>query len=139
MMTLNLETVIFCFFAAGIGGAIGAFVRFFMTEAAKKYTSFPAGVLISNIVGTFLLALVSFYILKETMFSGEISEQLERAVFFFNTGILGSLTTFSAFSYDNLIYLEDKKYFKAAANIFSNILISAAAVFVAYGFIFNIL
>lgn len=125
---------------AGIGGTAGAFIRFAAVEVFKKQTTFPVGVLISNAVGTFVLALVTFYISKEAgSLEGEIFRHMELFVFFFNTGVLGSLTTFSALSYDNLIYLEQKKFLAAAANIFLNIAAGTVAVFAGFLAAFYIL
>ncbi|MDV0445777.1 putative fluoride ion transporter CrcB [Methanimicrococcus sp. At1] len=117
--------------AAGIGGAVGAFLRYFAVEISGKYTKFPAGVLIANIIGTFLLALTTLYAAKEINGWGGIFEHIELMTFFFNTGVCGSLTTFSTFSYNNLIYWEEKKYFPLAANILLNIILCTAAVFTA--------
>lgn len=134
------EMIILCLLFAGIGGAAGAFVRFAVVEIFKKYTKFPAGVLIANIAGTFLLALIMFFIFKETgSLEGEIFRYTALFTFFFNTGVLGSLTTFSALSYDNLIYLEQKKFLQAAANIFLNITGGTAAIFAGFLFVFYIL
>ncbi|WNY29276.1 Putative fluoride ion transporter CrcB [Methanimicrococcus stummii] len=120
-----------CLLFAGIGGACGAFLRYVLLGTAEKYTKFPAGVLIANTIGTFLLAFSTFYIAKESSTWDTAFEHIERMTFFFNTGVFGSLTTFSTFSYNNLIYLEQKKYLPLTANIFLNIIFCTAAVFTA--------
>ncbi len=134
------ETAVLYVLFAGLGGAAGAFIRFVVVEWVKKYTTFPAGVLIVNAIGTFLLAFTTLYVSKEmSSWEGDIFEHIELFTFFFNTGVFGSFTTFSTFSYNNLIYLEQKKYFPLAANMFLNITAGVIAIFVDFLLVFYIL
>lgn len=116
---------------AGFGGAIGAVLRFFFVESFKKYTVFPTGVLFVNVIGTALLTAAVLLLtnnLSEILLGSFIGNHIEETAFFFNTGLLGAFTTFSAYSYDNFALISEKKYSNAVLNILLNIGICFAAV-----------
>lgn len=78
------------------GGAIGTTARFGVFLLADKWfsRSFPAGTLIVNLVGSFLIGLLWGYL--------ERSSAPPAARLFLLVGILGSFTTFSTFAFDSL-------------------------------------
>ncbi len=80
---------------ASAGGAIGAGLRFLVNQgfAARGLTSFPWATLTVNVVGGFLMGAVMTLVVQRFGGSPEIRT-------FFATGILGGLTTFSAFTYE---------------------------------------
>jgi Integral membrane protein possibly involved in chromosome condensation len=124
------------FFAVGVGGIAGTLLRFGAVEFFKKYTKFPAGVLFVNVVGTFVFTLATFILADEAASFLHYTEsftdtEIEYAKCFFNIGILGSLTTFSAYSYDTFLLVEKKKYKTALLNITSNIFLCTAAAAIA--------
>jgi CrcB protein len=88
------------------GGAIGsvsryAFFRLFQ-DFEHKHIFF--GVLTVNIIGSFLIGIALGFAVKEMFFErGTVSH------FLFITGFLGSFTTFSTFSQDNikLLFLDN--------------------------------
>ena len=94
---------------ASAGGAIGAGLRHLVNQAfaahglagvARGVTLFPWATFSVNVVGSFLMGVV--YVL--------INERLDgspEARTFLATGILGGLTTFSAFSLDILSLMTD--------------------------------
>ncbi len=77
------------------GGAIGAGLRFLVNSwfAARHMGAFPFATITVNIVGSFLMGIVIAILLSRVPFSAEWRT-------FIATGILGGLTTFSAFSLD---------------------------------------
>lgn len=86
---------------ASAGGAIGAGVRYLVNSQFEDrgLTAFPWATLTVNIVGGFLMGVVVVL----------VQERLGNSVewrTFLATGILGGLTTFSAFSLDTLRLLE---------------------------------
>ncbi|MDL2260771.1 CrcB family protein [Methanimicrococcus sp. OttesenSCG-928-J09] len=114
---------------AGIGGAIGAVLRFISVEFFKKYTVFPAGVLFVNVIGTALLTIVTLLLTNSLAMLPEIfGNNAEGIAFFFNTGLLGAFTTFSAYLYDNFSLISEKKYSAAVLNILLNVCICFAVV-----------
>jgi len=78
---------------ASAGGAIGAGLRFLVNQgfAMRGLTSFPWATLTVNVVGGFFMGLVMTLVMERFGGSPEIRT-------FFATGILGGLTTFSAFT-----------------------------------------
>lgn len=76
-------------FLVGAGGMIGAVLRHLVSEAIETET-FPTGTLTVNVVGSFILGLVTFL--------GVGSE----TVLFVGTGACGAFTTFSSFSYETV-------------------------------------
>ena len=86
---------IYFIYVAG-GGALGASLRFFVQSISKLYfPNFPVGTLIVNIIGSFLIGLLANY-----LNSKEISELFYK--YFIIIGLLGSFTTFSAFSIETI-------------------------------------
>ena len=82
------------------GGAAGAMLRFMLTNFSKTlFTSSIYGTLTVNIVGCFM---IGYFITSDL--SKNINENFVK--FFLIIGLLGSFTTFSAFSFEvvNLIY-----------------------------------
>ena len=85
------------------GGATGALLRFFLTNFIKTFfTSSIYGTLSVNIVGSFLIGYLITY-----DYENNISENFIK--FFLIIGLLGSFTTFSAFSYEIINLIMSKK------------------------------
>lgn len=80
---------------ASAGGAIGAGLRFLVNQgfATRGLTTFPWATLMVNVVGGFLMGFIMTLVLERFQGSPEIRT-------FLATGILGGLTTFSAFTYE---------------------------------------
>ncbi|KGR81550.1 fluoride efflux transporter CrcB [Lysinibacillus odysseyi] len=86
------------FFAVGIGGAVGALLRFYMSSLISYDTGFPAATLLVNIVGCFLLSL---------LLSGPILKGKPHVKLALTTGVIGSFTTFSTFSYETVTLIQN--------------------------------
>ena len=84
-----------------LGGGAGSVARYLMTIAAARLISptFPFGTLIVNLVGCFFIGFVHTVAMSSTRLSLD-------ARFFLTTGVLGGLTTYSAFNYETLSLLE---------------------------------
>lgn len=109
-----------------MGGALGALARFGVVQQSARFfaTSFPVGTLLVNIVGSFLMGLVAFYVLSRSGFTGT------RALVM--TGFLGGFTTFSAFSLDVLQQIEKGEIWQAIIYSIASVVLSVLAVFVGY-------
>ena len=79
-----------------IGGSLGSILRFAFSNFCKLYFPFfPIGTLLINVLGSFFIGLLISFLNNK-----EVSELLIR--YFLIIGLLGSFTTFSAFSIETL-------------------------------------
>jgi fluoride exporter len=109
-----------------LGSGIGGFLRYVISDLVYKYTSslFPYGTLTVNIIGSFLLGFVLFYLDAVKLISAEMR-------LFLTIGLCGGLTTFSTFSYETVKLIQDSEYLLAGSNILLNIVVTMLAVFLA--------
>ncbi len=110
--------------AIGIGGFFGAISRYLIALGMQKLTGllFPIGTLTVNVLGSFLIGFLYLY------FEQSVAP-LQKAMLI--TGFLGALTTFSTFSLETMLMLQDGLYSKALLNIALNVLLSLLATFTA--------
>ena len=99
-----------------LGGAAGACLRFFLSQLMLQWfgKGFPFGTLLVNVIGSFCLGLV--YALIE---QGQIEIVLWRTTI--GIGFLGALTTFSTFSVDTLLLLQQGLWVRGILNIVLNL------------------
>jgi len=99
------------------GGALGAILRYFLTNISKLiFASSVYGTISVNILGSFL---IGYFITSNV--GNNLSENFVK--FFLIVGLLGSFTTFSAFSYDVVELINSKKYISSFIYIFISVLI----------------
>ncbi len=111
------------------GGATGAILRFILTNFSKNlFTSSIYGTLTVNIVGCFFIG----YLINSD-FSKNINENFIK--FFLVIGLLGSFTTFSAFSYEVINLILSRKIFTAF--IYISISIFICILFTYLGMLIN--
>ena len=106
------------------GGAIGAGLRHLMNTGAVRLLGIglPWGTVIVNVVGSLLMGvLVEALALR---FDGSPEIRV-----FLATGILGGLTTFSAFSLDFVVLLQRGDHVAAALYLIGSVTISILALF----------
>ncbi|WP_310597615.1 fluoride efflux transporter CrcB [Aeromonas aquatica] len=106
-----------------VGGAIGACLRFGMTEllALMLGRNFPYGTLAVNVVGSFIMGL-AFALISH----GHVLESPMKPLLM--VGILGALTTFSSFALDTVLLAQQGAYLKALLNIGLNLFLCLAMV-----------
>ena len=108
----------------GIGGFLGAIARYLISSFLQSSLSsqFPIGTLGVNILGSFLIGFLALY------FQAHSSPQMKVLII---TGFLGALTTFSTFSYESVMLLDEGMYLKAILSIFLNLSLSLLATIIA--------
>ena len=101
--------------AIGSGGFIGAVLRAYFNGliSHKLPHDLPYGTLGVNLVGSFLMGVLIAYFMYTTLFSLQMKS-------FLSTGILGALTTYSAFAIESFLLLESGSILLALANISLN-------------------
>lgn len=112
------------FLLVGLGGGLGAMLRFFFSALGRP-GSFPIQTLLINITGSFFIGIIFALSLKSNL----ISDHLK---LFLATGICGGFTTFSAFSLENMQLLRTGNYLTAGFYIFISVFASLAATFIGY-------
>lgn len=110
-MSLSWQTIL----AIGTGGFLGAIARAYSVHLSNRYIplEFPVGVLLVNIIGSFLIGMLFAYFNHFT-----VNDSLKA---FLTTGFLGALTTYSTFAIESYL-LFNTSVFLAISNMFLNLL-----------------
>ncbi|EHJ9990506.1 TPA: fluoride efflux transporter CrcB [Vibrio parahaemolyticus] len=110
-----------------LGGAIGACSRYLVSEFCVLLFGrvFPYGTLTVNVVGSFIMGLLI------AAFESEIlaTEPWRQVI---GLGFLGALTTFSTFSMDNVLLMQQGAFFKMGLNILLNVVLSISAAWIGF-------
>ena len=112
------------FWAIAVGAAAGGVSRFYLTVAMQQRfgESFPWGTMLINISGSLLLGFIIRYAMATPSMPLELRLML-------TTGFCGGYTTFSAYSYETAMLLEDGHYSRAALYSFGSVVLSLLATF----------
>jgi fluoride exporter len=104
------------------GSALGGVSRYLVGGMVQRIldTTFPAGTLVVNLTGSFLLGLFLRYALETPTLTPEV-----RA--FLTIGFCGGYTTFSTFSYETFALLEDGEWTRAGLYAALSVLLALAA------------
>ena len=115
------------FWSVALGAPVGGLARFYLTGFIQQRAGedFPAGTLVINITGSFLLGFIVRYALQ----SGAVSPEVRALL---TTGFCGGYTTFSTFSYETASMLEDGEYSRASFYIGASVLISLVGTFAGF-------
>lgn len=101
--------------AIGVGAALGAILRFFLGASLNAlYPQIPPGTLAANLVGGYLVGVAVAF------FAGHPGIAAEWRLFVI-TGFLGGLTTFSAFSAEVTVLLQQGRLLLASAAIAAHV------------------
>ncbi|MBM3534703.1 MAG: fluoride efflux transporter CrcB [Alphaproteobacteria bacterium] len=113
-----LETTLW----VALGGAIGSVSRFWLALVfdASLASTFPWATVAANITGSFAIGLVAAVPMSPLMRQ------------FLMVGVLGGYTTFSAFSLQTLVLVQDGEWPKAVANVLASVILCLAAVWLGH-------
>lgn len=110
----------------GLGGFVGAILRYLVSGIVARVAELPTGTLIVNVIGSTTLSIFTF------------SSVPDSTMYFVNIGLLGSFTTFSTFAYETFKLLEEGESMYFILNISLNILLCLLGVVAGY-FIVNLI
>ncbi len=108
----------------GLGGFIGTVLRYEVgLIPIYESSAFPTNTLIINIIGAFLIGLITSYFAKHVTFN-------ENLVLFLKVGICGGFTTFSTFAIETGTLIKDGNITLALLYIILSTVLSIIAVFI---------
>ena len=110
--------------AVALGGSLGAVLRFLVSNGVYHWLgrSFPYGTLAVNILGSFLIGLMTEALIVQRV---AISTEYRAALL---VGVFGSFTTFSTFSLETIFLLEQGSFAKAGYNVLVSVISCLLAV-----------
>ena len=114
-----MKQVLFVF----IGGGFGSAMRYLITKYLNNTESIPYGTLLVNVLGSLLIGFVLGFALRN-----EALNQNQTLVL--ATGFCGGFTTFSAFAYENHLFLKNGDFMNFAIYTLASIIIGFIAVFI---------
>ncbi|AEH06347.1 fluoride efflux transporter CrcB [Methanothermococcus okinawensis] len=97
----------------GIGGFIGAVLRYIISGIIPVKFGIPTGTLIVNLIGSFIIGFIMY-----SSLTLNIPPEYRLLIV---TGFCGALTTFSTFSYESFSLLENGFIVKFTINILLNV------------------
>ena len=107
----------------GIGGFIGSVLRYIISQAEiKSFSPFPIKTLFINVVGSFLIGLITASVLKYNFFDEHITLLLK-------VGICGGFTTFSTFALETTDLIKSGNVTLALIYVILSVVLSILAVF----------
>lgn len=112
---------VFCIF---LGGGIGSVFRYWLSLSVYALfgRAFPYGTLSVNVLGSFIMGVLTMYLLER--YNGDAN--VWRALLLI--GFLGGFTTFSSFSIETFNLFENGEILKASLNIFLQLVLCLTAV-----------
>lgn len=110
----------------GLGGFLGAILRYLVSGMVARIAELPTGTLIVNVIGSTALSIFTF------------SSVPDSTMYLINIGLLGSFTTFSTFAYESFKLLEEGENMYFVLNISLNVLLGLMGVVTGY-FIVNLI
>lgn len=103
-----------------VGGVLGTFLRYRITESPLIFGTLPINVLIVNVIGSFILGM---FVIMSQQWSLD-----GRYALFVAFGFAGALTTMSAFALETTNLLDELNYVSVAVNVLANVVLSIGAI-----------
>ncbi|MBZ0327212.1 MAG: fluoride efflux transporter CrcB [Altibacter sp.] len=106
-----------------VGGGLGSTLRYWIGNLFNSTENgIPYGTFLANIIGSLLIGIILGLALKNNSLS-------QNTVLFLATGFCGGFTTFSAFAYENHLFLKSGDFTSFALYTIASFIIGFAAVF----------
>lgn len=114
------------YFIVALGASAGGVARYWMSNAVYRFLPafFPFGTLAVNVLGSFIIGIVIFYLDAKELVSPSLK-------IFLTVGFCGGFTTFSTFSLETINLIRNSEYMLALLNACANIFLSLLGVFLA--------
>ena len=112
------------YIALALGGAFGAIARYWMSTGLNQLSQqlFPIGTFSVNVLGSFFIGGLYIYLSERP----DLSEATRHLLI---TGFLGALTTFSTFSLETLLLIEQGHYNIALLNVIGSVMFCLGAAY----------
>ena len=110
-----------------LGGALGACSRYLVSELCVMLfgRGFPYGTLTVNVVGSFIMGLLIAAFETELLTTDPWRQII-------GLGFLGALTTFSTFSMDNVLLMQQGAFLKMGLNVVLNVVLSISSAWLGF-------
>lgn len=106
-----------------LGGGLGSVARYWLSLKLNHFeSSIPYGTLLANVLGSLIIGFIFGYWAKTGMLNNNQSLLLA-------TGFCGGFTTFSAFAYENHLYIKSGDYFSLLPYLALTFILGISAVF----------
>ncbi|MGB1009056.1 MAG: fluoride efflux transporter CrcB [Thiolinea sp.] len=111
-------------FSIMLGGAVGAALRYGTVLGVNHLLGrgLPYGTLTVNVLGSFLIGVLMIWFSQRALLETPLAKGLI-------IGVLGAFTTFSTFSFDNFVLLEQGDWLSLTGNILLNVALCLLAVY----------
>ena len=109
----------------GLGGALGSVLRYLVSgfvQNASNSISFPFGTLAVNVIGCFVIGVLSYLADVRGVLTPEMRALLV-------VGVLGGFTTFSSFGNETMALVRDGEMGYAFANVAASLIFGFGAVY----------
>lgn len=117
-MVGKIKGIEFAFLA--LGAISGALLRYRLAESQLMAGTFPVSILAANVVGSFILGIVSILLVAWNLDS--------RYSLLAAAGFCGSLTTMSSFALETVDLADNRQFGHVAINVLANVGLSIGAI-----------
>ena len=115
------------FFLVGIGGFIGSIARYYVSKLNLHFDLFsiPLGTLTVNVLGSFIIGILTGISAKSELLSAEWR-------LFLMVGLCGGFTTFSSFTNENLMLMHNGQLLTVLVYTSLSVILGFIAVYLGY-------